>query len=236
MVLDDGPGRCHDCDILLDQNLGAQSDAYRGFIPANSLLLTGPSYALLRPQFLGARRKALERRSAGGPARRLLISLGAADPSNIASRVIAASAALPLEIDVVLGSASAQEKAVLALASSHDLPVRVHVDVDDMAALMTAADFAVGAGGSTSWERCCLGLPSLIIVLAENQRQIAASLGQAGAALNLGMVASLTSQHLTAALKMLHFDQNLRSAMAAKAATICDGDGTKRVMEILENG
>lgn len=163
MVLDDGPGRRHDCDILLDQNLGAQSGAYRGLVPHPCHLLTGPGYALLRPQFLGARREALARRASGGPARRLLISLGATDPSNVTSRVVAATAGLPLQIDVVLGAASAQEPVIGELASRLGLSVRVHVDVNDMAALMSAADLAVGAGGSTSWERSCLGLPSLIV-------------------------------------------------------------------------
>lgn len=236
MVLDDGPGRRHDCDILLDPNLGAQSAAYHGLVPHHCSLLTGPSYALLRPQFLGARQKALARRASGGPARRLLISLGATDPSHVTSRVVAATAGLPLQIDVVLGSASAQEQAIRELASRLGLAMRVHVDVTDMAALMSAADLAVGAGGSTSWERCCLGLPSLIVVLAENQRDIAASLDRAGAALDLGTAETLTNEKLTAALQMLYQDKTRRSAMAERAAAICDGDGTRRVMEVLANG
>lgn len=105
-----------------------------------------------------------------------------------------------------------------------------------MAALMSAADLAVGAGGSTSWERSCLGLPSLIVELAENQRNIAASLDRAGAALDLGKAETLTNEKLTAALQMLYHDEERRSAMAEQAAAICDGDGTRRVMEVLENG
>lgn len=236
MVLDDGPGRRHDCDILLDQNLDAQSGAYRDLVPDHCRLLTGPSYALLRPQFLGARREALAQRASGSPARRLLISLGATDPSNVTSRVVAATAGLPLQIDVVLGSASTQAPAINELASRLGLSVKVHVDVTDMAALMSAADLAVGAGGSTSWERCCLGLPSLIVVLAENQRDIAAALDRAGAALDLGQTETLTNEKLKAALQMLYHDEGRRSAMAERAATICDGDGTRRVMEALENG
>lgn len=236
MVLDDGPGRRHDCDILLDQNLDAQSGAYRGLVPHDCRLLTGPGYALLRPQFPGARREALARRASGGPARRLLISLGATDPSNVTSRVVAATAGLPLQIDVALGSASAQEPVIGELASRLGLSVRVHVDVTDMAALMSAADLAVGAGGSTSLERCCLGLPSLIVVLAENQRDIAAALDRAGAALDLGQAETLTNEKLTAALQMLYQDEGRRSAMAERAAAICDGDGTRRVTEVLENG
>lgn len=236
MVLDDGTGRRHDCDILLDQNLGARNCDYHGLVPGHCCLLTGPSYALLRPQFLRARRKALARRATDEPARRLLISLGATDPMNVTSRVAAAAAGLPLEIDVVLGAGSTQRQTIHDLASHSDLKVRIHVDVTDMAALMSAADLAVGAGGSTSWERCCLGLPSLIVVLAENQRDIAAALDQAGAALNLGMANTVTNQELTVALQMLYQDDRQRAAMAERAAAICDGEGARLVMGVMENG
>lgn len=236
LVIDDGPGRDHDCDILLDQNLGADPSAYHGHVPGRCHLLLGPSFALLRPQFSKARDGALARHLTKRPVQRLLISLGATDPARLASRVVAATAGLPLEIDVVLGSASAQKSVIGELASRLGLSVRVHVDVTDMAALMSAADLAVGAGGSTSWERCCLGLPSLIVVLAENQRDIAAALDRAGAALDLGQAETLTNEKLTAALQMLYQENARRFAMAEQAAAICDGDGTRRVMEVLENG
>lgn len=235
MVLDDRPGRSHDCDILLDQNLGATPSGYHGHVPSRCRLLLGPDFALLRPQFSKARDGALARRFAKRPAERLLISLGSADPGKLTSRVVAATAGLQLQIDVVFGSANEQEPVIHEIVSRLDLTVRVHSDVTDMAALMSVADFAVGAGGSTSWERCCLGLPTLMVVLAENQRNIAVSLDRAGAALNLGNSESLTDQKLTAALQILYHDERGRSAMAERAAAICKGDGTRRVMEVLEN-
>lgn len=235
LVLDDSLGRGHDCDILLDQNLGAAPSGYHGHVPSRCRLLLGPDFALLRPQFSKARDEALARRFAKRPAERLLISLGSADPGKLTSRVVAATAGLQLQIDVVFGSANEQEPVIHEIVSRLDLSVRVHSDVTDMAALMSAADFAVGAGGSTSWERCCLGLPTLMVVLAENQRNIAASLDRAGAALNLGNSESLTDQKLTAALQILYHDERGRSAMAERAAAICKGDGTGRVMEVLEN-
>jgi len=235
MVLDDMPGRSHDCDILLDQNLGVRSDAYCSLVPNHCRLLIGPGYALLRPQFLKARRKALAQRARDEPARRLLISLGATDPMNVARRIVAATVGLPLEIDVVLGRGNEQQQAIRGLATRFDLKVRIHADVADMAALMLAADLSVGAGGSTAWERCCLGLPSLIVVLAENQRDIAAALDQAGGAVNLGMLNIVTNHELAAALQMLYEDKKRRSAIARRAAEICDGEGVRRTMEILSN-
>lgn len=235
MALDDLPGRSHDCDILLNQNLGAQSDSYYGLVPGHCRLLLGPGNALLRQQFPMARRETLERRAAGEPVQRLLISLGATDPMNITSRVVSAAVGLPLQIDVVLGAGSAQQQSIHDMSSSSNMKVRIHVDIADMAVLMSAADVSVGAGGSTSWERCCMGLPSLMVVRAENQRGIAAALDRAGAALNLGPSETLASQELTAALRMLCQDERRRTTMAERAAAICDGEGVRRVLEVLEN-
>ena len=230
MVLDDGTGRRHDCDILLDQNLGARNCDYHGLVPAHCCLLTGPSYALLRPQFLRARRKALARRATDEPARRLLISLGATDPMNITTSVVAAAASLPLEIDVVLSTGSEQKQAVQDISAHTGLKVQLHADVDDMSALMTSADLAVGAAGSTSWERCCLGLPSLLLVLADNQRRVAESLSLSGAAKIIGAVQQFSTSEMLARLQELAANNTKRHAMAVRAASICDGRGTQRVL------
>lgn len=230
MALDDGPGRSHDCDILLNQNLGVQSASYHGLVPDHCRLLMGPSYALLRPQFLEARREALTRRAKGEPARRLLISFGATDPLNVTRRVVAAAAGLPLEIDVVFGTGCAQQQAIHDLASQLDLKVRIHTDVVDMAALMSAADLSVGAGGSTSWERCTLGLPSLMLVIADNQELIARSLDQAGAVACLDCHETVTDEQLAAQVRALATNPNRLGTMAAHAAAICDGRGTQRIM------
>ncbi len=230
LVLDDEPGRRHDCDFLLDQNLGGQSEAYRGRIPDHCRLLVGPSYALLRPQFLVERRKALARRAEGEPAHRLLISLGATDPMNITSRIVAATADLPLEIDVVLGANSTQLHEIRGMALLSGSKLRIHLDVTDMAALMSAADLAVGAGGSTSWERCCLGLPTAVLVLADNQRRIAELLDRSGVARNLGPAEHLVASDIRSAVQELSENAERRRTMAMRAASICDGRGTQRVL------
>lgn len=230
LVLDDGPRREHDCDMLLDQNLGVQSTDYRGLVPNYCRVLTGPSYALLRPQFRKARREAIVRRSETSTPLRLLISLGASDPMNITSRVVAASAGLPLEIDVVLSSDCDQRETIQDIASQADLNVKIHTDVADMATLMSSADLAVGAGGSTSWERCCLGLPSLLLVLADNQRRVAETLSLAGAASVTGTAEHFSEAKLTGELRELIADARKLYTMAMCAASICDGCGTQRVL------
>lgn len=235
MVLDDNAGRSHDCDVLLNQNLDAKENNYIDRVPDGCLFLLGPDYALLRPQFLAAQPAAMARRVAGVKAKKLLVSIGATDPKQISSRIVAASAGFPLEIDVVLGTHDIQRHTILDLGGQLGLVVRVHVDVVDMASLMVSADFAVGAAGSTSWERCCLGLPTIMLVLAENQRSIASALHSAGAAYNLGDIESLVDSELKAALERFWQDDDYRLAMARRAAATCDGQGAKRVVGALFN-
>lgn len=230
MVLDDMPGRRHDCDILLDQNLGADGESYRGRVPDHCRLLLGPKYALLRPQFAMGRREALIRRAAGMPARHLLVSLGASDPWDITPSIVTAAAGLQMDLDVVLGAASNQGDAILEAASQLGVEVRIHTDVADMAGLMISADLAVGAGGSTSWERCCLGLPTLLVVTADNQHVVATHLANAGAAEIVGASQKLEPLAVGTALRRLGESPEQLAAMSRVAFSVCDGIGTGRVV------
>lgn len=236
LVIDDLANRQHDCDFLLDQTLGRQSADYSQLVPARCRVLLGPDFALLRPQFATARGEALARRAEGRAARRLLVSLGATDPANMTGRVISAASGLPLELDIVLGAGNEYRESVLESVKRFKMPARIHTDVSDMASLMVQADLAVGAGGTTSWERCCLGLPSLILVLADNQLGIAAALDKAGAAVNLGTVENLSDSKLAEALRNLCSNDRRRIVMSERAAAICDGGGVGRVLRAIENG
>lgn len=151
-------------------------------------------------------------------------------------RVISAASGLPLELDIVLGAGNEYREAVLQSVKRLKMPARIHTDVSDMASLMVQADLAVGAGGTTSWERCCLGLPSLILVLADNQFGIAAALDKAGAAVNLGTVENLSDSNLAEALRNLCSNDRRRTVMAERAAAICDGGGVGQVLRAIENG
>lgn len=236
LVIDDLANRQHDCDFLLDQTLGRQSADYSQLVPARCRMLLGPDFALLRPQFAAARGQALARRAEGGVARRLLVSLGATDPANMTDRVASAAPGLPLELDIVLGAGNEYREAVLQSVKRLKMRARIHTDVSDMAALMVQADLAVGAGGTTSWERCCLGLPSVILVLADNQLGIAAALEKAGAAVNLGTVENLSDSNLAEVLRNLCSNDKRRTVMSERAAAICDGGGVGRVLRAIENG
>ncbi|WP_323019469.1 UDP-2,4-diacetamido-2,4,6-trideoxy-beta-L-altropyranose hydrolase [Pararhodobacter sp.] len=185
MAIDDLADRVHDCDLLLDPGLGRVATDYDGLLPDGAVALLGPEYALLRPEFAAHRAASLARR-AKPELRRVLVTLGGADIDNVTCRVLDALAAsqLPDEVSitVVMGPSAPWLEAVRARAADMRFPVEVLVGVGNMAELMTESDLAIGAAGSTAWERCCLGLPTIQMVLADNQSGIARGLEASGMA------------------------------------------------------
>nr|WP_267956285.1 UDP-2,4-diacetamido-2,4,6-trideoxy-beta-L-altropyranose hydrolase [Halomonas sp. MCCC 1A17488] len=177
MVIDDLADRAHIANILLDQNLGRREADYDNMVPEGCHRLIGPRYALLRPEFAELREKSLARRRDPLELKRLLISLGGVDKDNATGAVLEAlkSCGLPesCHITVVMGASAPWLDNVRAKADELPWHCDVVVNVTDMAERMTQADLAIGAAGSTSWERCCLGVPTLMLELAENQKGIA---------------------------------------------------------------
>ncbi|AMK26079.1 MULTISPECIES: UDP-2,4-diacetamido-2,4,6-trideoxy-beta-L-altropyranose hydrolase [Sphingobium] len=227
LVIDDLADREHDADILLDQNAGRKESDYAGLLPDICQLFVGPRFALLRPEFAEKRREALARRNMPVP-RRILITLGGIDKNNATRRVLEAlqSAGLPFdyEITVVMGASAPWVAEVRAAASQLPWPTRVIVNATNMAQIMAESDLAIGAAGSTSWERCALGLPTLQLVLAENQRDAARALAATGAAMTIDVGMNLSAS-LAHCLKLFDEDMSLLPRMAHSAAQICDGSG-----------
>ncbi len=226
MAIDDLPNRRHHCDLLLDQTHGRDADEYRGLVPHNSIVLAGSGYALLRPQFAEMREETLARRD--GCLRRLLVSLGGTDPDNVTGLVLdaIASSGLDLMIDVVMGAKAPHLDSVRAQAAAMK-GARVLVGVSDMAALMAEADLAIGAAGTTTWERCCLGLPTLMLVIADNQKDIARLVVGAGAALEA------TPGTIPGQLRQLAAQPQTLQSLSQAAAQVCDGRGASRVADAL---
>lgn len=185
MVIDDLADREHDCDLLLDQNLGREEKDYTALAPSHCQFLIGPNYALLRPEFAQWRETSLKRRQAG-ELNKVLISLGGVDKDNVTGQLLKAlqQANIPRDIEftVILGAANPHLEHVKESAALLSNPTTVLVGVNNMAELMASSDLAIGAAGVTSWERCCLGLPSIVLVLAENQRNGAQALAASKAA------------------------------------------------------
>ena len=232
VVIDDLADRRHDCDLLMDATPGRTPQDYRALLPAAAVVLTGPGHALLRPPFAAAREGALARRGGQGPARRVLVSLGLTDVRGITGRVfhLIRPALGDLELDIVLGR-SAASLTWLQQLSTENPRIRVHVETAGMARLMTDADLAIGAGGSSTWERACLGLAAIDLILADNQRAVALDLDRQGATLAIEVQGDGFAQRMTTAFARLTAESDLRTALSRTSAALCDGLGAGRTAE-----
>ncbi len=225
-MIDDLGDRKHDCDILLDQNLGVTKEKYQEMVRKDCELLLGPKYALLRHEFAQWREKSLERRGQVIKPKSILVSLGGVDPENITTYLInelsKVSALADSEVNVVLGSQSPHIKAVEMAAKKSSLKINIHVDTKRMAELMSQADLAIGASGSSSWERCALGLPTINYVIADNQKPIAKELAKNGASITIQ-----STKDLSDAVGKIKESLNAFSLASAK---LVDGMGVSRVI------
>jgi UDP-2,4-diacetamido-2,4,6-trideoxy-beta-L-altropyranose hydrolase len=228
MVLDDMADRVHDCDLLLDQNFDNPLHArYAQLLPARARQLLGTRYALVRPEFKRYRAAALARRN--GQVSRLLVSMGGTDPRNDTEKAVAGiamSKSRTLAVDVIVGSSNPHLQGIRK-ACQRAARVTLHVQTARMAELMMNADFAVCAGGSTTWERCVLGLPALVAVQSSDQLAIAKTLEQKGAHRFLGLAADLGAQDYAEAIDSLLAKDVAR--MSVTCAELCDGEGAGRV-------
>lgn len=223
VVIDDLADRPHDCAILIDQTFGRSPADYRSLLSDRAECLVGSSYAMLRPEFAAARPASLARRRAAAPARRVLVSMGLTDVGGNTLQLVEALDGVDLHLDVLV-AASAPSYAALAERASNDPRLRLHAPGSNMADLMMETDIAIGAAGSTAWERCCLGLPTVMLVLADNQRKIAQNLAAKGAA----VVTSSVAEAGTAIARLARDSTQLR-AMSRLASEVTDGLGADRV-------
>jgi UDP-2,4-diacetamido-2,4,6-trideoxy-beta-L-altropyranose hydrolase len=224
--VDDLADRHHSVDVIVD---GANPEAaYRSLVPHECEILAGPDYAILHPAYRRARAEALARRGSGA-VERILVSFGQIDAPNATMQALAALAAVGFggRVDVVLGPAAPHLAEARAAANSR---VHVHVGSEDMPRMMTEADLSIGAGGVTAWERCCLGLPSIVVTLAENQARTIAVIAEANAGISAGPVSANTRDRLINILQELLSDAHRRRAMARAAADLVDGEGGRRVL------
>ncbi|MHC6224577.1 UDP-2,4-diacetamido-2,4,6-trideoxy-beta-L-altropyranose hydrolase [Pseudomonas sp. X10] len=231
LVIDDLADRPHRCDVLLDQNLGKKVDDYRPWVPDDCMILTGPFNALLRSEFAALRGESLSRRS-GRPLHEVLIALGGVDQYNHTGAILEAlkSCELPgnIRFTVVLGATAPHLQAVREMAISCPWSVEVLCGISDMAERMASADLAIGAGGGTTWERCCLGLPTLLVILAENQKPAGLALEATGSiqVIDLGMPLVVQLQSAFSRLGK----NGVLYAMSVAASAITDGLGVERLL------
>lgn len=227
MVIDDLADRKHHCNILLDQNFGRSYNNYKNLVLKSVKLFMGSKYALLRPEFEKYRQYSLNRRK-DEKLKRLLVSLGGVDLDNITGKVIERlqNSNLPksVEIIIVMGAMSPHLKNVINSANNLPYKSEVKVDIDNMAELMANSDIAIGASGSSTWERCCLGLPTLQLVTANNQEFIASKLNKINA---------IKLVEIDKVIENLENFQYWIKSTGVSASKVTNGNGVKRIMEYL---
>jgi UDP-2,4-diacetamido-2,4,6-trideoxy-beta-L-altropyranose hydrolase len=229
LVIDDLANRPHDCAFLLDQNLVLGMETrYQPLVPGTCRYLLGPSYALLRPEFSQLRRSLAAR---SGAVNRILICFGGTDPSNETGKALGAVRRLSLAtlaVDVVIGGGNPNADLVEQQCREMN-GAALHHGAENMAELMARADLAIGAGGVMSWERCCLGLPTVAIGIAENQVGVLTALAATGALVHLGAAASVTEDGIAQALHSLLCNAERVRWMSETALALVDGGGVERV-------
>ncbi len=227
-VLEDRTDRTHHCDLLINSNAGVDPETYRALVPASCRLLLGPKHAPMRGEFADMRPDSLTRRSGDSPPKRILVSFGGSDPANGTGFALAALQPLSsrFRIDVAIGTAA---PALGDLQKRYGEIAEFHAGTGRMAELMRDADLAIGAGGSTAWERAALGLPAILVTIADNQREIARALHEAGAALDLGPIHSLNPGKLTDAIEKMAADKTCIKKMSVAAGSLTDGRGALRI-------
>jgi UDP-2,4-diacetamido-2,4,6-trideoxy-beta-L-altropyranose hydrolase/UDP-4-amino-4,6-dideoxy-N-acetyl-beta-L-altrosamine N-acetyltransferase len=224
MVIDDLADRKHQCDILLDQTFGRQLEDYSELAPKDCQLLLGSQNALLRPDFARWRPYSLERRSKL-EFKQLFINMGGVDVENVTEKILdeLEICNLPndLKIIVVMGGSAPCLESVKSKAITLPYKTEVKVDVGNMAEIMANSDIAIGAAGSSTWERCCLGLPTIQIVIAKNQQFLAETLSRQNIVMLVKEIKEITY--------LLESSSEWMKSLSNSALEICNGMGVYKV-------
>ncbi|MBL4942737.1 MAG: UDP-2,4-diacetamido-2,4,6-trideoxy-beta-L-altropyranose hydrolase [Colwellia sp.] len=240
MVIDDLANRLLDCDFLLDQTLNCHKEHYQSLVPEHCQLLLGQDYMLLRDEFLALRAQAKshrEQQSTQLTQANILITMGGGDPDNLSELALLAIEKLHtylpnVSATLVLSSQSKHIKLLLQRQKKSPW-CQLVIDSKNMAQLMLSADIAIGASGATAWERCCLGLPSLMTINAVNQQVIAKNLADTDASINLGWHKNITSDMITTQLKRILASPSSYLTMVKHCFSACDGRGASKVAQSL---
>ena len=216
-------------DLLLNQNLNAEFIPYH--CDPDTILLLGTKYVLLRREFL---KKKFDKMGMSAIGRKVLVTLGGADPENMTAKVIEALKQVAvdgLEVKIVVGPANPHLDSLKQLLPAGPATFCILPPVNNMPELMDWADIAVTAGGSTCWELAFIGVPALVFIMAENQARIAQELHAQGAAINLGWGRQAVLAEIVEALQALIHAPRRRKEMAARSRELVDGRGAGRVTQ-----
>ena len=231
IVIDD-LARKHDCNLLLDQNYNKNlKTRYDKLVPRKCIKLLGPKYALLRDEFPILRKSIKPRKNF----KRILISFGGSDPTNETGKVLSAIKILKtnkqfLEVNVVMGKSDKNKHKIKQLCNS--IPnAKLYESVYNIGKLMCKADLAVGAGGSSTLERLCLGLPPIVSIIATNQEESTMALGKKGYIINVGSAKNLTIKKYVEIFENL--DVKKLQSISRNSLNVVDGKGGMRVAKTI---
>lgn len=233
LVIDDFDHRSHDCDFLLNQNYRTSNRSSPKTRQKNSPeLLLGPKFALVRPEFSALR---TNRRHRSGAVKRILVCFGGGDPKNFSEAVLSALAATdaPLEhIDIVVGYASPHIDD-LVRRYRDNAHIEFHSHVDNMAELLDSADLAIGAGGTMTWERACLGVPSIVFGIVDNQHGALAALIEDGFLVGVPEMTHPDASLIASCLQSTIGNAPMLRGLSRRIETLVDGRGAQRVADVL---
>ncbi len=218
---------------MLDQTFGRKEEDYKSLVPQDCRLLIGSKYALLRPEFSQWREFSLRRRAANPDLKKILITMGGVDSENVTGQVLELlkDCDLPKEIiiTVIIGATAPNIEKVMNTAGTMRNKTEVKVNVTNMAELMSNADLAIGAVGTTTWERCALGLPAIMITLADNQVFASTKLAK----VNIGWILSSPNQVNKVLCDLIAGSKAVLSKISKASIAITDGKGVERVCEFM---
>ena len=233
LVIDDLGDRNLICDLLLDQNLGASADKYDDKLPSKCRLLLGPTFALLRREFREWRQRSLERRLSNN-IENVLITMGGVDLENytlqVLKRIAKSKYSMKCAFTVITGRSYPFSKALEEFINESDLMVSILSNIENMAEIMSKSDLCIGAAGSTSWERCCLGLPTISLAIADNQLGVLAELEKK----KCTFVSSI--DNIRADFERLLSQDNKQKLrqLSFNSANLTDGNGIEMLLNELE--
>lgn len=232
MVIDDLANRNYNCDILLDQTYGRNPHDYKHLVPKECMLLMGSKNALIRKEFTQLRAKALIKRERLIDVKRILISLGGSDPGNhtLKALEIIKRSGFSGMVELVIGFFNQNHVLIETYLRDYPLKVDVHIN-PNMPKLTYESDLAIGAAGSSMWERCCLGLPTLMMVYSQDQTLIAQNLQNSNIAINLGMIDVIDLNDAAIKLTNLIEDISGIKKLSKNAFSICDGRGIDTIIK-----
>ena len=228
IVIDDLSNRLHNCDLLIDQNLHTKVNGlYKGLIPSNCIKLIGPKFSMIRKEFRMMRKSVKPRTF---PIKKILVSFGGSDIENQTPVALNSIKKMngKINVDVVVGKANKCKK-TLKIFCNKNKHFTYHEQIDNIADLMLSSDLSIGSSGSTTWERCCLGLPAIVSISSNDQRDIANSLSRKKCIINLGDVKKLKESSYINVITNLK-KNDLRN-MSKNSMSLVDGNGTQRILK-----